>query len=310
MLGVLLASSAVIAVDYSPTTSLLLVNGSLAVSFDPSTPGPTSVRWSNQTILQSSFPGHSALSMSWSARGALFGGAKPTASSQANETDATAELVSAGATGDGGWLETLRYNALGVTISRAWRLDAARQELVCSVRIVATSSAAPAGNPTLLEAWVQANLHNIPDVAGMTARYFSPHPQAQFDIDCCPGCVFEGGAHVAGEPAGLISNIYAPLHTAAAGAYDRAHGWGAATWLSAVGDSYNTWTVASEGNFDLATASATYNPQVCASQWRHFLFRGFTADVDAMRRGFEYRLTIFDGEPISFLDTAASKSQC
>ena len=173
--------------------------------------------------------------------------------------------MSAGATADGGgWLETLRYSAVGVSVARTWRIDAARQEVVCTVRIVGTSPATPLGNPTLLEAWVRANLHGAPDAAGMAARYFSPHPQAQFDIDCCPGCVFEGGAHVAGQPAGLASNVYAPLHTAAAGVYDRVQGWGAASWLSGVGGSYNTWTVASEGNFDLASAMATYNPQVRA----------------------------------------------
>ena len=47
--------------------------------------------------------------MRWSSRGALFGGAKPSAGSQANETDATAKLLSAGSTADGGWLETLQY---------------------------------------------------------------------------------------------------------------------------------------------------------------------------------------------------------
>lgn len=281
-------------------------NGTLVVGFDSSTgrPGPTSVSWGNRTILQSSSDA-SALSMSWSLRGALFGGAKPTASSQSNQTDGTAEVVSAGPTTDGSWLETLRYNALGVTVARTWRIDAARQEVICSVRVVATSPANPLGNPTLLEAWIQANLHDVPDATGMTARYFSPHPQAQFDIDCCPGCVFEGGAHVAGQPAGLISNVYAPLHTAAAGVYDRVRGWGAATWLSGVGGGYNTWTIASEGNFDLAAASATYNPRVCAGQWRHYLFRGFTEDAEAMDRGFEFRLTLFDGEPMSFLSAAA-----
>lgn len=307
MPSVLLASLAVVVGGRLSSSDLVLFNGSLAVGFDGSRPGPTNVSWGNHTILQSKPSGHGALSMSWSARGALFGGAKPTPSSEINQTDASAEVVSAGPTADGAWLETLRYSSLGVTVSRTWRLDAARHEVVCSVRIVATSPATPPGNPTLLEAWVQANLHDTPDAAGMTARYFSPHPQAQFDIDCCPECVFEGAAHIAGQPAGLISNIYAPLHTAAAGVYDRAHGWGAATWLSGVGDSYNTWTVASEGNFDLANVDATYNPQVCAGQWRHFLFRGFTSDADAMGRGFEYRLTFFDGEPISFLNAAASK---
>lgn len=248
----------------APRMSFTLRNGSLAVAFDSSQPGPSSVSWGNRTVLQSGSPGR-ALSMSWSSRGALFGGAKPTESSQANQTDDTAEVVSAGATADGGgWLETLRYSAVGMSVARTWRIDAGRQEVVCSVRIVATSPATPLGNPTLLEAWVQANLHGTPDVAGMTARYFSPHPQAQFDIDCCPGCVFEGGVHVAGQPAGLVSNVYAPLHTAAAGVYDRVQGWGAASWLSGVGGAYNTWTIASEGNFDLASAMATYNPQVCA----------------------------------------------
>lgn len=289
-----------------PSAQQRIRNGTLVVEFDSSRgPGPTSISWGNHTVLQSSSSG-GALTMSWSLRGALFGGAKPTASSQSNQTDGTAEVVSAGVTSDGaGWLETLQYNAVGLTVARAWRIDAARQEVVCSVQIVGTTPATPLGNPTLLEAWVQANLHDAPDAAGMTTRYFSPHPQAQFDIDCCPNCVFEGGTHVAGQPAGLISNVYAPLHTAAAGVYDRAQGWGAATWLSGVGGRYNTWTVASEGNFDLAAASATYNPQVCAGQWRHFLFRGFTADAEAMSRGFEFRMTLFDGDPLSFLSAAA-----
>jgi hypothetical protein len=46
----------------------------------------------------------------------------------------------------------LAISALGATVARTWRLDAARVELVCSVQVVATSPAAPAGNPTLLEA--------------------------------------------------------------------------------------------------------------------------------------------------------------
>jgi hypothetical protein len=283
----------------------VLRNGSLAVSFVSTSPGPVSVSWGNRTVLQSSSGG--ALSMRWASRGALFGGAKPTASTQANQTDDTAEVVSAGTTPDGGgWRETLQYNAVGVTVLRTWRLDAARLEVVCSVQLVATRPASPIGNPTLLEAWVQARLHDTPDVAGMTERYFAPHPQAQFDIDCCPGCVFEGGVHVAGQPAGLISNVYAPLHTAAAGVYDRSNRWGAATWLSGVGGSYNTWTIASEGTFDVQAASTTYNPRVCAGQWEHFLFRGFTSDASAMAGGFEYRLTMFDGEPLTFLNATAN----
>ena len=85
------------------------------------------------------------------------------------------------------------------------------------------------------QAWLGAELHDMPDAPNMTARYFSPQPQSQFDIDCCPGCVIEGGRHVAGQSAGLTSVVYAPLHTAAAGVYDRHARWGAATWLSGVG---------------------------------------------------------------------------
>jgi hypothetical protein len=231
-----------------------------------------------------------------------------TAASQANETDATAHLMSAGPTKDAtAWVEELRYTKLGITLWRSWTLDGNRSELVCAVRVIATSPATPVGNPTLLEGWLGAAVHATPDAENMTARYFSPHPQAEFDINCCPGCPIEGGTHVAGEVTGLASTIYAPLHTAAAGYYDRSNQIGAASWLSASGgqSNWSSWTTASEGNFNLAAAMQTYSPKVCAGQWEHFVFRGFTSDTAAMNGGFEFRMTIFDGEPLSFLRAAA-----
>ena len=291
-----------------PTT---LRHGSLAVTFDPARIGPVAVAVGNRTVLQGA--GRSgALTMRWTTAGALFGGAKPTASSQANASDADAQLVSAGPAaaagpgGGGGWTETLKYAAVGITVSRTWTLDPTRPELVCAVKVIATSPATPAGNPTLLEAFLSAALHDTKDAPGMPERYFAPHPQAQFEIDCCPGCMIEGGAHVAGQAAGLSSEIYAPLHTMAAGVYDRSAGWGAATWLSGTGGNWSSWVTASEGSYDLPTAMTTYNPRVCGGQWEHFLFRGFTSDTRAMRGGFEYRLTLFDGEPLSFLREAAA----
>jgi hypothetical protein len=302
-----IAAATIVRVATSPSsgTTTTLRNGSIVVTFDSHTIGPTNVTHATRTVLKGSSASSSALTMRWSTRGALFGGAKPSVSSQANESDATAELLSAKATGDGGWLETLRYHAVGITIAREWRLDAARIELTCDVRVISTSRATPAGNPTLLEAWVGAHLYDTPDTSNMTARYFAPSPQAQFGIECCPGCMIEGGHHVAGQTTGLSSAIYAPLHTAAAGVYDQLAGWGAATWLSSVGGMPERWVIASEGSFDVNAESKRYNPTVCAGQWEHFVFRGFTSDVSAMTGGFEFRLTFFDGEPLSFLDMAA-----
>eukprot|EP01052_Picozoa_sp_SAG31_P007811 SAG31_NODE_378_length_16503_cov_28.830041_18_plen_247_part_00 len=154
--SLLLASTTSSVVPGASSTEQTIRNGTLMVGFDSSrgAAGPRSVSWGNRTVLQSS-ESDGALTMSWSLRGALFGGAKPSASSHGNQTDGTAELLSAGATPGGAWRETLRYNAVGVTVVRTWRIDAARQEVVCSVQIVATSPAVPLGNPTLLEAWVQ-----------------------------------------------------------------------------------------------------------------------------------------------------------
>lgn len=58
----------------------------------------------------------------------------------------------------------------------------------------------------------------------------------------------------------------------------------------------------------LARALSVGVMQVCAGQWRHFLFRGFTTDAEAMGQGFEYRLTLFDGEPLNFLSAVAGAS--
>ena len=81
--------------------------------------------------------------------------------------------------------------------------------------------------------------------------------------------MIEGGKHVAGQAAGLSSLVYAPLHTMAAGVYDRAAGWGAATWLSGTGGNWSDWTTASEGTFNLNEAMTTYNPRVCGGRWEH-----------------------------------------